>query len=913
MTTLNLAQSRFFTLPNGLRVMLCPPPQGTSAYVSMAVKAGHFFDPQTYPGLAHLLEHALFLGSRHLPKANAINDLIERCGGMLNAWTGTEYANYHFHCHESTLPSLLPAFADMLAHPLLEQDALQKEVEAIDAEFKFKRKDDLRRLYQIHKETCNPAHPFSKFSVGNADIFQRNGIEALQEALTEHHRTFYGGSNMTLCIFSAIPADTLIPLIKKQFGILPAGEPAPCQWPALYLPEQLGTQITIEPLQAARRMIVTFPLPPLHNDYKVKPLDYISHLLGDEGEGSLLNYLKNRNWVTNLIAGSGIEGDDFKDFNVSFQLTQDGLTHREEILMALFSFLTLLRQGLAEQWRYDEKMQLHALAYQYEDSPKLMPVACEYAQHLFIYDFDEIPLLRAPVETYDSNSLEHALSYFTPSRIRVKVIAPGIDTDKVCDYYNAKYSISRLPDTLVENLSQAGVPKNMALPPPNPYLGDAYTLCLPDNDYALPKLICQKQGYRSWFAQDHQFHTPKGDIYLSFDTAGFCSDVNATAAKRIWLACLNDKLQSQYYRAEIAGLHYRLYGHQAGFSLHTRGFTNQQVLLAKQLIKAINTTVPNKEQFALRKSMQIQNLQNSLLNKPTNRLFSRLSVLIQRNTQAPVDLLSAVNACTYDDMMVTAESAMSKYYLETFMHGNWLAEEAEQFSADVNILTPQASGEALARSVSRLPTGKTLIHQVPSEHDDAAVVLYLQAPSATIEDTVMCMVLEQMLAGPFFNVLRTQKQLGYVVGTGYVPHNQHPGMALYVQSPRYSAQDILAEITHFLFDQLNEIDYYSAYWKNIQENLLKQLDEQDLSLSMKSQRLWISLGTADYTFNRNARLARCVNALSFDKVRNYAQRVANRELYGELVLFAQGHFNTHTMPSGLRVDDIAEFKNMLNH
>lgn len=47
-------------------------------------------------------------------------------------------------------------------------------------------------------------------------------------------------------------------------------------------------------------------------------MNYISYLIGDEGEGSLFVYLKEKDWVLNLIVGFGIEGDKFKDFNVSF-------------------------------------------------------------------------------------------------------------------------------------------------------------------------------------------------------------------------------------------------------------------------------------------------------------------------------------------------------------------------------------------------------------------------------------------------------------------------------------------------------------------------------------------------------------------------------------------------------------------
>ena len=48
--------------------------------------------------------------------------------------------------------------------------------------------------------------------------------------------------------------------------------------------------------------------------------------------------------------------------------------------------------------------------------------------------------------------------------------------------------------------------------------------------------------------------------------------------------------------------------------------------------------------------------------------------------------------------------------------------------------------------------------------------------------------------------------------------------------------------------QLNEIEFYRFYWPTIQQNLIKQLEERDLTLSMKSQRLWVSLGTQDLEF-----------------------------------------------------------------
>ena len=57
--TINLENAHHVTLPNGLRAMLCHTPEASESFVSMAVRAGHFYDPNDCQGLAHLLEHML--------------------------------------------------------------------------------------------------------------------------------------------------------------------------------------------------------------------------------------------------------------------------------------------------------------------------------------------------------------------------------------------------------------------------------------------------------------------------------------------------------------------------------------------------------------------------------------------------------------------------------------------------------------------------------------------------------------------------------------------------------------------------------------------------------------------------------------------------------------------------------------
>ena len=115
-------------------------------------------------------------------------------------------------------------------------------------------------------------------------------------------------------------------------------------------------------------------------------------------------------------------------------------------------------------------------------------------------------------------------------------------------------------------------------------------------------------------------------------------------------------------------------------------------------------------------------------------------------------------------------------------------------------------------------------------------------------------------------------------------------------------------MTSFLFQQLNEIEFYRFYWPTIQQNLIKQLEERDLTLSMKSQRLWVSLGTQDLGFNRNTKLAERVKSLSFEEIQDFAHQLAKRERCGELVLFSKGKFETIPTNEKRTINSISQFK-----
>lgn len=161
----NHKQYRYLTLDNELKVLLVHDAEAPRSAAALSVQIGHFDDPMDCQGMAHFLEHMLFLGTEKYPKVGEFQTFINQHGGSNNAWTGTENTTFFFEVSPHGFEQGLDCFGQFFTAPLFNADAVDKERNAVDSEYKLKIKDDIRRIYQVHKETINPEHPFSKFSV----------------------------------------------------------------------------------------------------------------------------------------------------------------------------------------------------------------------------------------------------------------------------------------------------------------------------------------------------------------------------------------------------------------------------------------------------------------------------------------------------------------------------------------------------------------------------------------------------------------------------------------------------------------------------------------------------------------------------------------------------------------------------
>ncbi|MGS2721331.1 insulinase family protein [Paraglaciecola aestuariivivens] len=909
-STYDKRQFNYIESENGLRVLLVEDPQSTKSACSISLNVGHFNDPDDCHGLSHLLEHLLFLGNQSFKQANAFHDFLALHSGSVNALTGTEYTRYFFDVSQQQEQQGLTHLKAMLCSPLFLEDNIAKEIHAIDAEFLLKQKDDLRRLYQVHKETCNPAHPFSKFSVGNQHTFAAFDIPTLKTKLQELHQSYYQPNNACLCFISQSPLAKSEDMIQALFSDWSA-HPLPKQpdFPDLYLPQHKGLKINILPLQKAKRLILTFALPGQLEYFRTKPLSILSHILGDEGKGGLLDFYKKQNWATTLSAGGGIEGSNFKDFNINLQLTDLGIQHEDQIIAGFFSYIQLLQTKGIESWRIKETAMLNQLMWDFPDHAKPIDEATHLSQAMFEYPPNYVIAGDYIIDFPCAKTVMQMLSFFTPENMRIKSVNPEVKTEKQAKWYDTPYSTESLSTDKLQKFKQNQFLAEFSLPQANPFLQTRSEIQPVNANYTAPQPILSQEGLNIWYGQDDKFCQPKGDCFLTFDCLAVNQGVAVSAAKRLWVALLNEKLNQKYYQANLAGMHFHFYPHQCGFSLQTNGFSSKQLEFCAELLTEIVTNNDFSETFEQVKAKQMQSLSNALLNKPVNRLFTRLAVLLQQQNYSPIDTAKTMANLTVQDISSVPKTLLNQFHLEGLMYGDWSLKEAQWVCDKISRFRQgYASCEKIHRGVADIRNIAPSMHHVECQHSDPAVVIYYQAPDASLSKVALSILFEQMIAAPFFNQLRTEQQLGYLVGSGYIPYNQHPGIGFYIQSPHASTEQLVFAIKSFINEFFQHIEQFKTMWEPLKNGLIKQLAEKDTNLSMKSQRLWMAIGNNDFDFSSNHQLKQCIQDMHFADLKDFVQSLVSGQGFGELVLYNQAPNNSQALARFKIVKNMQDFK-----
>lgn len=264
----------------------------------------------------------LFMGTKKYPEENAYNQYLSAHSGSSNAYTAATSTNYYFEVggrpsddqepsatNPSPLKGGLDRFAQFFVEPLFLESTLDRELQAVDSENKKNLQSDTWRLNQLEKSLSNPAHPYCYFSTGNLEVLktepEARGINVRQKFI-DFYEKHYSANRMKLVVLGREPLDVLESWVVEYFSDIVNKELKPNRWvdAAPLGPEQLGVQVFAKPVMDSRELGLSFPFLDEEPLFESLPGRYISHLIGHEGPGSIMSYIKGKGWANGLSAGA---------------------------------------------------------------------------------------------------------------------------------------------------------------------------------------------------------------------------------------------------------------------------------------------------------------------------------------------------------------------------------------------------------------------------------------------------------------------------------------------------------------------------------------------------------------------------------------------------------------------------------
>lgn len=875
-------QYQYLQLDSGLRVLLVNDADALHSAAAVAVNAGHFQDPEEVQGLAHFLEHMLFMGSEKYPEPSDYPNFIGQHGGQHNAWTGTEHTNFYFDVHPTYFEEALARFSQLFIAPRFEQSWIDKELKAVESEYRMKLTDELRRLYQVHKETANPKHPFTKFSVGNAQTLAGNSERSIQQHLREFFASWYRTEHLTLVLVGPQPLAELAQLAKNYFNDIKAGgQELPAITEPLYSEEQQGVCIHVRPLKQACRLILTLPLPGINQDYAYKTTSLLAHLLGDEGPGSLCAELRQRGWATGLSAGGGVSGSNFKDFNFNVQLTESGLQHYEQVVSVIFMAIEEVRQHGITPLYYQERQQMVGLAYRYQEAIPSVELASQLSINMLHYAPEHVISGDYLMQELNYEMADKLLRQMVPDKARIMLIHQSLPVNQTTELYETAYRIGRFSTEQLATLSTPMPGCSLHLPAPNRFIPDrSEALPLAQPVRQLPTLIPSIPALQAWHLQDPDFRVPKGHLYLSLILPEATKSQAAFVRARLWCELVLDKLNERCYDAEVAGINFNLYPQQSGISIHISGFSERQPDLLANVLQSLTDFEFDETQFNAIQHNLYHNWMAVNRHKPINHLFTILNQQLQRGCYVSQDLaaeLPTLDASRFSQEMPSIFASMNARML---IHGDWPASVARKLTALVSdeLGLKNRSQQAPLREVRLLQPNRRVHCATQLPHPDSAVAVFCQGQSLAVEEKAAFLLLNYLVSPGFFSELRTEQQLGYMVGTSYVPMNGRPGLLFYVQSPHATLETMRAAIDNFLHEFCQQLHSFAdPQWHGAKRSVIAQLTDADPNLRIRAQRMWTSISIDDTHFDLADKLAQSVAEMSLERLVELAQdRLVNQ-------------------------------------
>lgn len=882
-------------LKNGLEAYLISDPGTDTSAAGIAVNAGSWSNPVDYPGLAHFLEHMLFLGTKKYPNESEFQRFIDNHGGKENAFTANDRTVFSFTIDNDAFPEALDRFAQFFIAPLFNPSGLQREAHAVDQEYAKNLESDNWRLLYVRKALENPAHPDSRFNIGNLQT-----ISPITPDMLRHwYETHYSANLMHLVLYSNLPIEKLRDLVVKDFSAVPDRRIQPLEVNVpLTLGKDCGHFVYVTPFQDIRSLILFWEMP---SKYRYDA-DIVAYAIGDESHNSLLATLKKEGLADGLSAEASKHGNRLV-FSLEISLTEKGVKNLQPVVALTFDTLHMLAsQGIPKSF-FEEIKSLAEIKYQYQSRHDPFDLVTDYAEALVDEDLDTFPEKTLIPQTYHSEGIAAVIHTLEIAPCQFYIVADpkltGVAADRQEPWMGAKYAIRPMPKDIADTLAKLQPSGLIALPPANPFvpkhlelvpISTSATEHLAIKNLPIPKLLQDNEKGQFYFSGDANYKVPEAAYLFRIHTPAVTpGNPNQAVLLELFIKGLKESLASTLYQASLANLTFKLDSLETGLFFSIKGYSERSFLLLSDIMQAFKTFTISQDVFEQIKQTLMSEYQNASLSSPLKQAEEGLKSTIFKYFITPAEKADALASVTRDDLLAFSHHLFTHTYIKGMLYGNLTEPQAMEAISEVNSTlssSPYPKDEIKEREVLFLSNekGPFILSKNITPKGNAAFLM-LQNKCYSFKEHAALQILGKGMEEPFFTQLRTKQQTGYIVASLNQEIQKQLLQFFIVQSNTYDPRDLLSRFDLMIESFLQSLEtegITEERFETLKKTVANELTQPPKNLQEMSNVLAALAFDHDGHFNRLVQRLDGIQALTYaefiDFVKEFLGKTNRRRL-----------------------------------
>ena len=852
-------------LPNKLKYVVIEDTSDDMSHISMAINIGSLSEPIEYMGLAHFLEHMLFLGSNKYDKESYFEEVLKMNGGSCNAYTGVNETVYFFDILNNNIEEVLDIFSRFFIDPLFNESSVEREINAINSEHLKNINNDFWFGRQvIYNESKKDSSIYQRFTTGTLETLKSHNIKQLRDEMISFYKLYYHPDNMGLVIQSN-NIDQTEKLIIKYFSEI---EP---KIPTVPMKNDItkfitGQEYVVIPSNNINEIIYFWDVPTFNTYIGNHAIDVLNDIIEFNGINNLRYVLKREGLASGLDCIYLEEGIYIIKITMCCQCNKQSL---ERINGIIHYYIDFIQDNTNISWDaiYQYMEDKYNLNYLYDTKLNNNDLVSRIAVNIHSYSMENVYKGSITILNQDINILYDLIKriqfknvsiiYFTKNTLYNNI---RFTTDK---YYLRKYGL--LPTSFIKKK----IPCNFEVKMDKDTLDIKPTIVKNLDKYNIPQLV----GKRLWYGASDTFNEPYvyGIVYLSNERL-------FNTLKDYILTLISYSIINQYI-AEIYSQQFEL-GYSVQFSssntdallmLSITGLNYRYTDFFNKVIEDIKKIKP--EEIILKNTVDKIQENISNINNRTPWEYADYIIGLKKNKYS----------YTNDKMKRMIHRIMKGDYMKTI--GRRIKRITHMYElATTSIIYGNINKKDIPKieskyTPSKIPIPRQLksisIKHPNKDEMNKLVMMVLNCGKFTPYNTAIYLILSLLLEQPSYQQLRTKYQLGYLVNSSLQYDNLNYYITIKVQSAlevNLIEEKMREFIEWFRLSYLEDKTINDTFSKT-KEAAIGLLLSKPINMVELMNKYIGEIKNRTYLFDKNTLIAKQINRIRLNHV---------KELYREI-------------------------------